>query len=150
MNKLLTTALLFLLGTALVSCGSYEDCVIDGMNGVSSDLGAVEVENACRDKFSREISSSAPNHVGWTVENSGMGRCHLIWDGAKFVETKLRKAPQDFGHFEVGLPRQFKLSLYIPNAIPIIDDPSDEQSELRQIVKMFGTWPLYFCGKSSS
>ena len=127
---------------------NYEDCIIEGMQGVTSDRAAQAVASACLIKFSKR-SRSAAEHIGWTVQRDGIGRCHMIWDGAEFIQTKTRKAPEAFSHYELDLPRQYKLSLYIPDAISIIDDPSDEQGMLRQIVGMFGQWPGMFCGKPS-
>lgn len=152
MNKILTTIILLLsflpsVGNAQIfGPSNYEDCVIENMQGVTSDTAAEAVMFACRSKH-KNNKRSATENIGWNVENNGIGRCHLLWDGSSFRETKLREAPEAYNHYEVGLPRQFKVSLYIPKAISIKQDQLDEQSELRQIVRMFGTWPSAFCGK---
>ena len=147
---LLSFAFLPSLGSAQIfGPSSYEDCVIENMQGVTSDTAAEAVLFACASKHINSRRSATEN-IGWNVENNGTGRCHLLWDGASFRETKLRKAPEAYNHYEVELPRQFKVSLYIPKAISIMQDQLDEQAELRQIVRMFGTWPSTFCGKPAN
>ena len=57
MNKILTTIILLLsvlpsVGNAQIfGPSNYEDCIIEGMQGVASDVAAVAVRSACREKF---------------------------------------------------------------------------------------------------
>ena len=65
-DKLYTTTILLLfvlpsVGTAQIfGPSNYEDCIIEGMQGVASDVAAVAVRSACREKFPSNIKHDKP------------------------------------------------------------------------------------------
>ena len=66
MNKLYTTIIFLLaflpsVGTAQIfGPRNYEDCIIEGMQSVASDVAAAEIRRACRDKFPSNIKHDNP------------------------------------------------------------------------------------------
>ena len=70
MNKILTTIILLLsvlpsVGTAQIfGPSNYEDCIIEGMQGVASDVAAVEIRRACDKKFPDRPVRQPENYDG--------------------------------------------------------------------------------------
>jgi len=70
MNKILTTIILLLsvlpsVGNAQIfGPSNYEDCIIEGMQGVASDVAAVAVRSACREKFPNKPIKNQPDWEG--------------------------------------------------------------------------------------
>ena len=152
MNKILTTIILLLsvlpsVGTAQIfGPSNYEDCIIEGMQGVASDVAAVAVRSACREKFSKEVQPVEINNLGWEVGIDGIGRCHLIWDGASLVQTAIREKPTEvFTAFAVTTPRSVELILYVPRSI--MADVTDSGLVEKAASLFGGAFPFLACGK---
>ena len=149
--KLLTTIILLLsvlpsVGTAQIfGPSNYEDCIIEGMQGVASDVAAVAVRSSCRKKFPRgQVSGSTPNPIGWEIESSGIGRCYLIWDGAKFVQSSERVTPVNFTEVKMATPRDTKVTFFIPQALK----PREGEEGLEQVWRLSGfNFDKVYCGK---
>lgn len=147
------TILLFLLliGYAETSSAqlfgprNYEDCIIEGMQGVTSDVAAVSIRSACREKFPQsQKSGSTTDSIGWEIENSGIGRCYLMWDGANFVETAVRLTPVNFAEVKISTPRDTKVTFFIPQALK----PREGEGRLQQAWRLSGyNFDIVYCGK---
>jgi hypothetical protein len=61
--KNLKIKLVYIIPTLLlVGCGpsTYEECILENMKGVSSDIAARAIHGACRKKFSEDLPSPIP------------------------------------------------------------------------------------------
>lgn len=66
---------------------NYEECILEEMKGVTSDVAANAIKRACRKEFPSENAKDDENllPLGWFVEEDGVGHCILAWDGARFT-----------------------------------------------------------------
>jgi len=109
-----TTLLIFLLvGYAETSSAqlfgprNYEDCIIEGMQGVTSDVAARAVQAACFNKF-RERPSRPQSRIDFE------GTCDFLFDPDTRTFTRLKKGEAEaltgvkrhVMHKRDGIPRQ--------------------------------------------
>jgi hypothetical protein len=153
MNKLLTTITLLCFSSFLPSISnaqlfgpsSYEDCILESMQGVTSDAAAGLIRQACREKFPiSQASGSAQNSIGWEIESNGIGRCYLIWDGAKFIQTSARTPPENFSRQSMTTPRDTMVTFFFPQSLK----PRAGEDALAQIWRMSGyNFDNTYCGQ---
>ena len=67
---LLLSALSGIASAGLFGPSNYEECILDSMKGVTSDMAARAVAQACRSKFPQKAKGS---------------KCHVVWNGSSFA-----------------------------------------------------------------
>ena len=125
---------------------NYDDCIIEGMQGVTSDIAARAILVACRDKFPIASAGGTSDGIGWEVGQDGIGMCHLKWDGASFSETVSRSPPSGFTRIKVNSPREILLVLYIPDVL--MEGVTTDDEQLQKVARLFGEFgfPYTVCG----
>lgn len=93
---------------------NFNDCVLDGMKGVTSDLAAQMVYRACQQKF----PDTAPNASSGYVSD-----CYATYSGGTFVRGK----PADMSKY---------LGISFQNTNSLIYVPSNMQSDEKKITSV--------------
>ena len=98
---------------------NFEDCLLKGMKGVSSDSAAQAVIFACKKKFPNHHSSSDRFKPSENIEFNEYGQrvCRIFWDGSRF-ERDRKNIRNGFKIVEaVYDPTQVLYIVSIPNAM---------------------------------
>ena len=90
---------------------NLEDCILQGMKGVTSDQAARAIERACRTKFGDKSVKPPPSSID----------CDVTWDGFSFKKGKPTKENQAIRYGETFT------TLYFPSSMP--------ESELVKLIK---------------
>jgi len=102
---------------------SYADCLEERLSGCETRVCAASAYEVCRAKF-----PSGPSHIGWEIDDDGLGTCFLKWTGSQFSETSIREKPQGFSGIVFMTPRHFSVTFFYPESLMNVESMSDEKA----------------------
>jgi hypothetical protein len=101
MTIALLLAFLPSVGTAQIfGPSNYEDCIIEGMQGVASDVAAVQIRRACGEKFSSNIKIK-PDKAATRLVNGRDFSIHYSYEGDILTISLINKSSESIRY--VGL-----------------------------------------------
>jgi hypothetical protein len=135
---------------------NYDECVLENMKGVTSDVAAARIDDSCAHKFPRKAPEPDAKRdtpldlglIGWEVSADGIGHCYMAWDGARFVETARREKHTEENMVKAVSPTKITLNLFVPKRL-VDDNHLESDAQILQLIgQMFGgTLPTRACTK---
>ena len=120
----------------------YDGCVKNNLNDSVDEIKAITIRQSCLKKFGNLAN------IGWELDESGIGACHMIWAGAEFSQTSLRQAPTVYSTHVLSTPKKFNIEFYVPKVFGW--EQLEEPEMLDEIANLFGGgMPKYACGFST-
>jgi hypothetical protein len=118
--KKLTVLILYLVSTNVFAWNilgpkNYDECILENMRGVTSDIGARLVEKSCREKFKEKPDDNSQS-ISLNKNPKLSERCDVYWNGRGFLKGNV-SSNSDFTMMAVSRYGVDIINLGIPKAM---------------------------------
>lgn len=109
--KKLTVLILFLVSTNVFAWNilgpkNYDECILENMRGVTSDIGARLVERSCREKFKEKPDDNSQS-ISLNKNPKLSEKCDVYWNGRGFLKGNVSSTSgfttMTFGYYGVEI-----------------------------------------------